>query len=203
MGARLRIDADAVESIGHVAGVIAVIVGLAGVGLAIVLADGFSLREQALSELGEPGATTEWLFNGTLLVAGVLAAVFCASLLPKLRQPFQRAGVALLGLAGIALAGIGVFPMGHVLHLPVAVAFFVSLTVGLVVAGYGDREHGRARRSRVSFNLALLHILAWSFAYVTLDGIALPELVGGLIFGVWIVIVVIQRGRELPTPVME
>lgn len=203
MGAPLRLDADAIESVGHVAGIVAVIVGLAGVGLAIVLADGFSLRDQALSELGEPGASTEWLFNGTLLVAGVLSAVFCVSLLPRLTHARHRGGIAMLGLAGVALAGVGLFPAGSPLHLPFAVAFFSLLTLGLVVTGVADREFGRPMRSRVSLNLALLHVLAWAFAYLTLEGIALPELVGGLTFAVWIVIVVIQRGRDLPVPVME
>lgn len=201
MEPRLRLDADAVESIGHVAGIVGVIVGLAGVALAIALADGFSLREQALSELGASGADTALLFNGSLVVSGLLAAVFCASLVARLGNPFQRAGVALLAVSAVSLAGIGVFPMGDPLHLPFAVGFFVMLTVGLVVTGYGDREFGRPGRSRVSLNLALLHVVAWSFAYLTLEGIALPELAGGVVFGVWIVIVVIQRGRDLPTPV--
>lgn len=203
MGPRFKLDDEAVESLGHVAGVIATVVGLAGVALAIVLAEGFSLREQALSELGQAGASTAWLFNGTLVVAGLLATLFCASLVARLGHTFQRAGVALIGLSGLSLAGIGAFPMGHPLHRPLAIAFFVLLTIGLVVTGYGDREFGRPRRSRVSLNLAIMHVLAWSFAYVTLEGVALPELVGGVIFGVWILIVVIQRGRDIPLPIME
>ncbi len=203
MEPRLRLDGDAVESIGHVAGAIAVLVGLSGLALAIVLTEGFSLREQALSELGRPGANTAFLFNGSLVLAGSLAAVFCLSLIAKLNHGAQRAGVGLLALAGIALACVGLFPMGHALHGPVAVGFFLLLTLGLLVTGYGDREFGRPGRSRVSLNLAVLHVLAWSFAFVALEGIALPELVGGVVYALWIVIVIIQRGRDLPIPVME
>lgn len=203
MEPRLRLDGDAIESIGHVAGAIAVLVGLSGLALAIVLTDTFSLREQALSELGRPGANTALLFNGSLVLSGVLAAAFCASLVAKLNHVAQRAGVGLLALAGLALAGVGLFPMGHALHGPVAVGFFVLLTLGLLVSGYGDREFDRPGRSRVSLNLAVLHVLAWSFAIVALEGIALPELVGGVVYALWIVIVIIQRGRDLPIPVME
>lgn len=203
MAPRLNLDADAVESLGHVAGVIAATVGLAGVALAIGLSGEFSLREQALSELGATGASTAWLFNGTLVLAGFLAMLFCASLIARLRHVFQRAGVGLLGLAAASLVGVGLFPTGNPLHLPFAVGFFVLLTVGLLLTGYGDREADRPRRSRISLNLAVLHLLAWSFGFLTLEGVALPELVGGVIFAVWIIIVVIQRGRALPVPVME
>ncbi|MFW6448079.1 MAG: DUF998 domain-containing protein [Halobacteriota archaeon] len=198
MEVRPRLDAEAVESLGHVAGVVAALVGLAGVALSVVLAEGFSLREQALSELGQAGADTAWLFNGSVVVAGILGAIFAASILRRLAHPLQRVGVAILGLAALGLAAVGIFPMGHALHLPAALLFFVGLTVGLIVTSIGDRKIDRPRRSRISLNLALLHVLAWAFAFVTLEGIALPELIGGIIFAVWIVIVVIQRGRDLP-----
>ncbi|MFP4628470.1 MAG: DUF998 domain-containing protein [Halobacteriales archaeon] len=201
MELRTALDAEAVEALGHVAGIVAAIVGLAGVAMSVVLADGFSPREQALSELGQAGAATAWLFNGSLAVAGTLGAVFAASLLFRLAHPMQRLGVGILGLAALGLAGVGVFPMGEPLHLPAAALFFVGLTVGLVVVGLGDREAGRPMRSRVSLNLAFLHLLAWAFGYATLGGVALPELVGGIVFALWIVIVVIQRGRDLHVPV--
>lgn len=198
MRLRDRIGLDPVESIGHVIGMAAVVVATAGIALSIALAEGFSLQRQALSDLGAPGAPTAWLFNGTLAVAGILAAAFCASLLGRLRNVYQRAGVAALGVASLSLIAVGAFPTGHALHLPAAAGFFVGVTLGLALVGYGDHVGGRPGRSRIALNLALLHVVAWSFAYLTLPGVALPELVGGVALAIWIVVMVIQRGRGLP-----
>lgn len=193
-----RIDTEAVESIGHVIGMAAVIVGIAGLALSIGLAEDFSLQADNLSDLGDPATDLDWLFNGTIILAGVLSTVFFLTLTGRLPKGSQRLGVGIFAVSGAMLTGIGIFPAGHPLHLPLAGGFFVGVTVGLVAVGYGDRQAGRERRSKISWNLALLHVVAWSFAYVALEGVALPELVGVACFAIWILIVVIQRGRILP-----
>lgn len=193
-----RLEIDSAESIGHVIGMAAVVIGTAGIILSIALAEGFSLRRQALSDLGAPGVPQAWLFNGTLIVAGALAAIFCASLLDRLPNRYQRSGIGTLLVASVSLVGVGLFSTGHVLHRPASIVFFLGVTLGLALLGYGDHLAGRSGRSRIELNLALLHVLAWSFAVVTLRGVALPELVGGAVFAIWIVVMVIQRGRGLP-----
>lgn len=198
MSFRDRLANVSLEGVGHVIGLAAVIVATAGIALSIGFAESFMLREHALSDLGAPGAETGWLFNGTVILAGVLATLFCLSLYPNLANRFRRLGTGLMAIAGLGAAGVGVFPLGHALHEPVAAVFFIGLTAGLVAFGYGDLERERPRRGQVLLNLALLHLVAWSFAIVTLDGLALPELVGIAAYGIWIILVVIHRGRLLP-----
>lgn len=193
-----RVDTEAIESIGHVIGIAAVIVGIAGLALSIGLAEDFSLQANNLSDLGDPATALDWLFNGTIILAGVLSTAFFLALTGRLPEGTQRIGVGIFALSGAMLTGVGIFPTGHPLHMPLAGGFFAGVTIGLVVVGYGDRKAGRARRSKISWNLALLHVVAWSFAYVALEGVALPELVGVACYAIWILIVVIQRGRILP-----
>lgn len=199
MELRRRLDLESVEAIGHVLGVVAVFVGITGLMLSIGIAEDFSVRQDALSDLGDPAYEFAWVFNLPLVIAGSLAAIFFATLINRFDHQLQRAGAALMSISGIALAAVGLFPLGHVLHVPVAVLFFVGLTLGILIAGLGDRQEGRGRRAKVAFNLVLLHLLVWGFGVVTLEGIALPELVGALLYAIWILLLIVQRGRELPT----
>lgn len=199
MGLRDRLNHDSAEAIGHVIGMIAVFVGVAGLVLSIALATDFSIQDNALSELGEGDRELAWLFNGTTILAGALAAIFFAILIDRVKNRYQRTGMAIMAIAGVSLAGIGLFPIGHPLHLPVAVIYFVALSLGILMTGYGDRQRDRPLRAMVAFNLVLLHAIAWLFSYLTLEGIALPETVGALIYGIWIILIVIQRGRDLNT----
>ncbi len=198
MDLRDRLDLDSAEAIGHVIGMIAVFVGVAGLILSIALTTDFSIQDDALSDLGDADQELSWLFNGTVIVAGGLSAIFFTILSNRMNDPYQRAGMVLNAIAGISLLGVGVFPIGHPLHLPVSVLFFIALTLGILVTGYGDRQGARPRRAIVAFNLVLLHVIAWIFGYLMLDGVALPELVGALTFSIWIVLLIIQRGEDLP-----
>lgn len=199
MHLRGRLDLHSIEAVGHVIGMMAVFTGVAGLIISIGLAVDFSVQQNALSDLGVADGTVAWLFNGTLVVSGALAAVFFGTLVDRFENRYQRIGGVLLALAGLSLLAAGLFPSGHALHLPASVAFFVAITAGILVGGYGDREHGRSRRATIAFNLVLLHVIAWVFGALTLDGSALPALVGGLVYAIWIILLVIQRGRDLPT----
>lgn len=195
---RDRLDLDSAEAIGHVVGMIAVFVGVAGLILSIALTTEFSIQNDALSDLGATEQELSWLFNGTLIVAGGLSAIFFGILSTRIENPYQRAGMVLNAIAGVALLGVGVFPIDHPLHLPVSVLFLIALTLGILVTGYGDRQGTRPRRAIVAFNLVLLHVIAWIFGSLMLDGVALPETVGALVFGIWILLLIIQRGEDLP-----
>lgn len=199
MNARGRLDLDAVEAVGHVIGVIAIVGGISGLMLSIGLADDFSIQQDALSELGADDHDTAWLFNTTMIITGILATAFFGALINRLDDGYQRIGTAIMGLAGLGLAGVGLFPLGHGLHVPAAAIFFGGLSIGILVTAYGDHRTGHHRRARVALNLVLLHAVAWIFGIITLEGVALPELVGGLVYGIWVIILIVQRGRELPS----
>ncbi len=192
------LDNVSIEAIGHVVGLFAVFVGIAGLMLSIGLADGFSITADSLSSLGTPEHGVAFLFNGTMIITGTLATVFFATLINRFSHQAQRIGTTIMMIASISLAAIGVFPTDHVLHVPVAVLFFVGISVGILITAYGDQQAGRHKRARVALNLILLHVVAWIFGVVTLDGIALPELVGALIYAIWVMLLVVQRGRDIP-----
>jgi hypothetical membrane protein len=175
------------ERIGTAAGVAAPAVAVGAILLATALSPTFTWTGSALSDLGAPGAPTAALFNGGLVLGGALALPFAARLVGAARNRVETAGAAVFGLAALALAGVGVFPLGTPQHTPVAVSFFVLLSLSLWVYGAGNALAGDRRLGAVTVLLGLCNLVAW-VAYVGLFedlGVALPEAVGTAVLAAW------------------
>jgi len=171
-------------------GVAAVVVAFAAILGATLLSPTFSWSTSALSDLGVPGTTTAPLFDGGLLLAGLLGLPFVGWCWTRARNRFEAVGAALLALALVAMALVGVFPLhASDLHLPVAVAFYVLLTYGLFVYGTGNALAGSVRRGLGTLWLGVFHVSSWLLwaAGVRLGaGLAIPETVGALLFAAWV-----------------
>ena len=119
---------------------IAVTVTIGCILLAAVLSPEFAWRENALSNLGvtwtDAGTTTTaMLFNGGLVTGGTIGVIVTVS---GLRWLTRRDDQAVLTLAGAALALmglVGVFHQGEMLHFPVAISFFLLVSLTLWVDG--------------------------------------------------------------------
>lgn len=169
-------------------GIASSLVGFASTLLATVLSPTFSWTGSALSDLGAADAATPWLFNGGLVVAGVVALPFAWVLFATARHVLERVGA--VGFAGsvVGLALVGLFPIGTALHTPVAVAYFLLFTVAMWLHGSGAALAGDVRRGLVSIWLGIGHLLAWlGWAASGIEGIAIPEIVGSAILLAWIV----------------
>ena len=167
-------------------GVVTVVAAFGGIALAVALAPWFSVRANALSELGvADAAAVAWAFNGGLLAAGTAALPYGWALWTTAGD---RAGrlVALLFCVAVALmAGVGAFPAGSPLHLPVALGFYLALTLVLVVDGLRRRA---TAAGRLALAAAALHVGQWWLwvAGVRLGpGLAVPELVGAALLSAW------------------
>jgi hypothetical membrane protein len=169
-------------------GVLGVAAFVLGTTVAVVLAPWFSPTANALSDLGARGQASAPAFNLGLIAAGVLGVGFAARLWPEAPGTVSRAGVALLGLALVSLALVGVFPVPHSYHVPAAIGFFVSLTYALFVYGTGQVLAGRARSGLVTVWLGIAHVTGWlGWALAGARGLAIPESMGAMILGVWVV----------------
>lgn len=171
-------------------------IGVSAVGIlaATLLAPWFSWTGNALSDLGAAGAETALLFNGALVVTGLLGIPFATRLFSVYRNRVRQVAAAVFGVATVALALIGVFPLPSPTHAPVAVAFFLLFTVAIAVDGVGAFRSGHRVDGALSVTLAAVHVVGWLVARgISLDGIALPELVGSVVLWVW----VLRRFNEL------
>jgi hypothetical membrane protein len=179
-----------VERAALVAGPAAVAVSALGIFGSAVLASWvwgswFGWTTHALSDLGHVKEPTAPLFNGGLIVAGVLGVAFCWRVWRAATNAWHRLGAALMALGLVNSALVGVFPLPKDLHGVVALAYFVLFTLGLFAHGSGDAlTDGRAARGVRSIWYGVAHVAAWVLlGLVPFDGIALPELVGAL--GLW------------------
>ncbi|MFC6786188.1 DUF998 domain-containing protein [Halobaculum halobium] len=97
-----------------------------------------------------------------------------------------RLVAALFGLTALLMAGVGGFPADTALHVPVALGFFLGVTVVLGADGIRRRD---TTAGRLLLAAPVLHVGAWYgwLAVASLgDGIALPELVGALLLAAWV-----------------
>lgn len=171
-------------------GFAAPLVALSAILAATVLSPTFAWSRSALSDLGV-APSTALLFNGGLL-AGALLALPYAWLLWASGRDTPGGGVArrtigpAFALAAVAMGLVGVFVSGHPLHLPVAVLFYLLVTVTLVADGI---DRWRTATGRGSLLLAAVHALVWAgwIAGPIPGGLAVPETVGAAVLAAWVV----------------
>ncbi len=188
---------EAVDTAVTWAGAAGAVVAFTAILLSIQLAPWFSWTGNALSELGYRSLEYSWVFNGGLMLAGALGFVFVARVSLESRNRAQWAGASVLLASMLSLAGIGLYPAGHHLHNPASTAFFVALTYGLLLYGTGDVLAGDTRRGLVTVWLGAINAtgwLVWVIAFVvtysaggSIPGVALPEFLGALALGAWVV----------------
>ncbi|WP_254534733.1 DUF998 domain-containing protein [Halomarina litorea] len=182
---------DGVARVERAAGVLAPAVALGAIFLATLLSPTFTWTGDPLSFLGSDGQPTRPLFNYGLVAGGLLSLPFGHYLSTTGRDRLQRSGGVLFALTGLAMGLVGVFPMGTDPHFPVAVAFYLLLSLTLWVHGAGALRVGEARRwvGAAAIALGTLNVVTWAvyvavFAETGLS-LAIPETVGALALGVW------------------
>lgn len=165
------------------------------VGTALVMAqDWFDWRYYALSNLGA-SEDTELVFNLGLMICGILILVFSfLILIIKIDKDklFAIPAIILL-LSGIALFGIGYYPMDSFpkQHWDFSVAFFWLIGIGTLIFGvyYLYRKTvvlGALGVIGFIVVLAVWVLIPWESLGIT--GVAIPEALSVLIPLLWIVL---------------
>lgn len=161
-------------------------VTLAAILVATVVSPTFSWADSALSDLGVTAATA-LLFNGGLVVGGLLALPYAFVLWDADPEPLSRTAAVNFALTAVSMGLVGVFVSGHPLHVPVAVAFFLFLTLTMTFDGVARRE---TTTGNVALRQAGIHVVVWVgwiLGYVP-GGLAIPEIVGAAMFAVWVLL---------------
>lgn len=172
-------------------GLLAPVVSLGSTGLSTVVAPPaeFTWEAYALSDLGRPGARTFLLFNGGLILGGLLGAAFAWPLWRHSRNLLERVGTVLFAPTVVGLGLVGVFHLPHGLHTPVALLFFIGGPVTQWLYGAGQVLADDARFGTVSILLGVVHVVGWVGWQFAVSGpeawFAVPEMIASLAFGVW------------------
>ncbi|SDJ90133.1 hypothetical membrane protein [Natronorubrum texcoconense] len=192
-------------------GLAAPVVALGAILLATLLAapETFTWRGRALSDMGRYEARTFRLFNGGLILGGLLGIPFAWRLWVASRSGLERLGVV-LWIATVGLVGVGVFFIGHTefylgtdLHAPAALVYFGLAPFAQWVYGTGQILADERRLGLVSIWLGIVHPLAWLGWLLSRNGasdpmawFAVPEMVAALAFGCWILVLAFGQYRQ-------
>ncbi|MFT4957792.1 MAG: putative membrane protein [Halobacteriales archaeon] len=192
-------------------GYLAPIIALGFVTVAALADPKFSWQSRSLSSIGE--ATNQslfalgsldqiafLLFNGGLLLGGVLGLPFMYGLWLSEGKPKQVYGYVALATTLASMAGVGIAyldgPLDSI-HLIFATLLFFSLTFTLWFFGTGRVIQGRSRYGLTWIWIANVHAIVW-VVWIMLEGLvwtndsywtwfAVPEYVGAVLIGAWIV----------------
>lgn len=187
-------------------GVAGSLVGFAAVLLAALLSPRFSWTADAVSQLGAPGAAVPWVLNGGLVASGLVSLPFARAVWRDGAHPVQRLGAAAFALAMASLALVGLFPVGTDAHAPAAIAYFGLATVTLWVHGTGTVLAGAPRRGLAAIWLGIVHVLSWVAWAAGLrpgPGLAVPEMVGSVLFFAWVLLATLALDATRVDPPLD
>ncbi len=150
--------------------------------LAVFISPWFSWTDNALSDLGVQGSAAV-VFNTGLVLGGVLTGVFATGLGKALNSSLGRVGKFIVILDAAALSAIGIFPeTAGELHLYVSVAFFVLLSLYLLIFGVGFIFTHERKWGLITVILGLFSAFVWIFGW---EGVAIPETLAYLAASAW------------------
>ncbi len=168
---------------------------LASIWISISLSPWFTWRNNAISDLGVHSVAP--IFNASLIVCGIMCAVFSAGAILRFRSVILKSGFFLILLASVSLAGIGIFTEDYsAQHMFFSVAFFVLLLLASLALG----PYFLLKRETLHLGIAgiltlVIGLFGWAY-HVAVGwgtGVAIPEAMtfvpGALWFamlGLWI-----------------
>ncbi|WP_408958978.1 DUF998 domain-containing protein [Natrinema sp. 74] len=193
-------------------GVVGPVLALGAIVLATLLAppETFTWADRSLSDMGRYGAPTFPVFNGGLILGGLVGLPFVWRLWTASRNALERLGIVLLAVAVVGMIGVGVFFLEHTaVYLETSLHGFAALTVFGVapfaswVYGTGAALAGDGRLAVASFWVGNVHPVAWLFWVFSLGGhvdtgtwFAVPEFVAAVAFGGWILLLAVVVSRR-------
>ncbi len=177
--------------VARLTGPAAVVVVLGGILAATALSPTFSWGGSALSDLGVTPATA-WLFNGSLVVGGIVGAPYAWALWSAATDPLSHLRAVTYALALASMAGVGLVPAGRSLHLPIAIAFFVLAALAAIVDGVARFRLASGKLALLSGVLAPVVWPVWML-WIGENSIAVPEFVAAVLFGIWVALLSPER----------
>lgn len=173
------------RKIAGVCGITSQLVGLTALLVAISGSPWFSWTESHISVLGVEGSAAT-LFNTGLILTGLLSLIFAIGLRKSLpSNRLGQSGMVSLILGSMAISIMGVFPRTIDLpHDSASIAFFVFVTLALLLVGVAAITVSQMRRGLLSLMASVL-MITLLLAPWPWSGSAIPQLLSCLPWSLW------------------
>jgi hypothetical membrane protein len=158
--------------LGGFCGILTPIIALTFILISVGFTPWFSWTENWLSDLGgslNGGTTAAFMFNGGLIIAGLLGIMFAMALRTSgmLNDKLGNLGTTLLLVDMGFLWAIGVFPENTgALHAISTLGFFILLPIVQILVGLSSRRLGLVRLGLLLLILSAFSLIAFPLFFV-------------------------------------
>jgi hypothetical membrane protein len=178
-----------------ICGLLGPLIAFIGIAVSISLSlSWFTWFNNALSDLGHPSRPVAPIFNGGLILCGIITLPLAFRLI--LLQRSQKSIIGIIGgffllLSQFFVIGVGLFNEAFVgLHYAASVGFFVSLLLfGLIYGVTMMRIQDTRLVGILAFLLAFISAATWVAKFANLlpwTGVAIPEIISAIAIFVWV-----------------
>ena len=178
--------------ISGICGIISPIFAFSLIFLAINSYELFDWKLNALSDLGVVSGITATFFNYGLIGAGLISMVFAIGLfIFRDKIKLSRISFFFFILTCVSLIAIGLFPENvKPVHYFVSVAFFVFLSIFLLLSSVSFIFNGQSYIGLFSFSIFIVATVPWilNFSSNLFIGVAIPEAISGLGISLWTIV---------------
>ena len=168
--------------------------------LAVASYKEFSWTHNALSDLGIVPGVTMILFNGGLIIGGILFTIFAIGLYEYMRKTtIGRVGAFFFILASISITCVGIFNEHFKpTHFIFSVTLFTFMALSLLVFSGNLLIKGQSRLGLFTLVLGSASAAMWILEYTIryFQNVAVPEFVSGLLGVTWVMVMVNKMLKE-------
>jgi hypothetical membrane protein len=174
------------------AGIIAIIAAWVTILIAILANPWFGVTRNALSDLGggnkllngHPSPIDPFIYNGGLMVTGIIIAIFSSSVIIKARNKIENTGMAFFIIAGLFLALIGIYHEGTYPHEFVSIWFFIIASIAYETTGISLLF---TKFKNIAISILLIVPASWAiFITVPWQSVAEDEIFGIIIIDIMV-----------------
>ncbi|MDK6028650.1 DUF998 domain-containing protein [Ignisphaera sp. 4213-co] len=167
-------------------GIIAAVLAWIIIAISISQNPWFDVFKHALSDLGGSKANNPWIYNIGLIVTGVITCLYALYIAYVANSKVYVYASALLFVAGIFLALIGIYPSGTRPHTFVSTWFFIQMLLAIIATAIGMAVEHRIVYSIVFGVVAIAGPLGAIF--LKWPSVALLEIYGIVLIDICVVL---------------
>ena len=174
----------------NVLGIIGALYAIIFVYLSAAISPNFSWTNNYLSDIGAGtfGSNSQILFNSTLIIGGIILAIFFIMKEFEIKNKISKAAILIMIIGSISFSLIGVFTehSPYNLHLIFSYGFFLLFPISMILLSI------HFFRTKLYFGITTI-LMAFIALGVILDlpmggGRAIPEIGEALILSIWVIL---------------